>query len=90
MFPMYQIGAHCMAPMHWAPDSTIGIILIKQMVFPLKIYEAIRIVHPFRLRRKMKLRPVLFLVITGSVYQFYMIITRSCQCDNDKNQKRMF
>jgi len=65
MFPMDQIPAHSMSPVHWSPYSAVGIVLIKQMVFIVVINQTVWIVHPMGFGRKMKLRTVLLLVISG-------------------------
>jgi hypothetical protein len=65
MFPMDQISANSMSPVHRSPYSAVGIILIKQMVFIIKINQTVWVVHPVGFGGEMKLRSVLLLVISG-------------------------
>ena len=46
MFPMHQVFADRMSPVHGPPPGTIGKILIKQMVVSLVVYKAVGVVYP--------------------------------------------
>ena len=56
-----------MSPVHGTPNGTIGVILVKEMVFAIKIDHPIGIVHPFRRWREMDLRTVQFRVSNDSL-----------------------
>ena len=51
-FPCNQIGADRVTPAHMTPQIAVGIILVEQMIFALKPYEAVRIVDPVFLGRE--------------------------------------
>src|SRR6476620_2651142 len=53
MFPMHQISTTGVAPMQLAPVISIGIVLIKEVIIPIVIDRAIRIIHPVGRRSKM-------------------------------------
>jgi hypothetical protein len=61
MFPMNHVLADSMPPMHWPPNSTVRIVLVKKMIFPIMIYHTVRVVHPFGGRGKMKLQAMGFI-----------------------------
>jgi hypothetical protein len=65
MFPMDQIPAHSMPPVHRSPYSAVGIILVKQMIFLIIINQPVWVVHPVGFGREMKLGTILLLVISG-------------------------
>ncbi|KIL51306.1 hypothetical protein KP77_08170 [Jeotgalibacillus alimentarius] len=53
---MHQITAHRMTPMHRSPLRRKWMVLIKQVIFPIKIRKTIRVIHPIRPRRHVKPR----------------------------------
>src|SRR5690606_5075957 len=58
--PIYKILTDSMSPMHWAPNRTVRIVLVKQMVFAVQINHPIRIIHPTFCRRKVIERAMFF------------------------------
>ena len=46
MFPMHQVFADRMSPMHISPFGTIRVILKIQMIFSIFIYQSVCIIHP--------------------------------------------
>ena len=46
MFPVHQILAHRMSPVHVAPHRAVRIILIEQVILTIFIYQSVGIVHP--------------------------------------------
>ena len=57
LFPVQQILAHCMAPVHGTPIGTERMILIEHMIFPFVIRKTVGVVHPSHPRGQMKIRP---------------------------------
>ena len=64
VFPVYQIRAERMPPMHRPPYRAIGVVLVKEMILAFIVEHPIRIVHPMGRRREVKLRPVRLLVMS--------------------------
>ena len=46
MFPVHQVFADRMSPMHISPFGTVRVILIIQMIFSIFINQSVSIVHP--------------------------------------------
>ncbi|MBA7548918.1 hypothetical protein ES705_41386 [subsurface metagenome] len=70
-FPVNQIFANCMTPMHISPISFVWVVLIVEVVFAVKINQSIRIVIPSSPGSKMKLRAISFFIQTiCSIYFF--------------------
>ena len=46
LYTIYKILAYRMPPVHWTPLSTLWVILIKEMVFPVEKDQSIRVVDP--------------------------------------------
>ena len=55
--PRYKIFTYSMSPAHMSPHVAKRIVLIKQMIFAIKINKTVGIVCPVYSRGKMKLRP---------------------------------
>src|SRR5688572_30398878 len=53
-FPPDHISAGGMSPMHWPPHLPVWKILEEQMISVIEKNHAVRIIHPVRLRCKMK------------------------------------
>src|SRR5688572_18117063 len=58
MFPVSEILAHSMTPMHRSPHGAVRIVLIKKVILSVVIYHPVGIIHPFCFWCEMKLRPV--------------------------------
>lgn len=56
MSPMHQITAYRVPPMHIVPAETIRVELEEQVVAPLELAQAVRIVHPTCERFEMRAR----------------------------------
>src|SRR5450432_324413 len=62
LFPVQQVPADCVSPMHGTPNSAVRKILKEQMIYSMIIYKAVRIIHPACFWREMNLRPVRLIV----------------------------
>ena len=62
LFPMYQIIAYCMPPMHIPPVAFIRIMLVEQVIFTVIIQQSIRIVVPSSTLSIVDLRTVGFFI----------------------------
>src|ERR1700751_3416337 len=58
IFPVNEINARRMSPMNRAPERSIWIVLVKEMVLPLPENRAVWIIHPIRWRQEMIKRSV--------------------------------
>ena len=54
VFPVQQVIAHRMSPVHGIPGRAVRVILIEQLVSVLIINESVRVIHPAGSRTKMK------------------------------------
>ena len=54
--PVQQVRAYGVAPVHIVPLGFVGVVLIKEMIFPLIIGETVGVVHPAHAGRQMELR----------------------------------
>ena len=57
VLPVDQIGADGVPPVHRSPDGILRMMLIEQMIFPVRIDKTIRIIRPHFWGRKMNFRP---------------------------------
>ena len=46
LFPVYQVAAYGMSPVHVSPHASIGVVLEVEMIFAVLVYHSVRIVHP--------------------------------------------
>jgi len=65
MFPMHQVFADRMSPMHISPFRAVRIILKIQMIFSIFIHQSVGIIHPAIERSMMENRTELFCI--GSI-----------------------
>ncbi len=77
MFPVEQIAAHRMSPVHRSPFGLIGIILVKHMVHSIVIRKSIRVIHPPNPRAQMKIRAFL---PRNTFFNSLLILARLAQC----------
>ena len=56
IFPVEKIRAHSVTPMHVAPQSAVGIVLVEKVVLSTVKAQTVRIVDPAALRCKVQLR----------------------------------
>ena len=64
MLPMHKIGADRVPPAHVSPLVAVRIVLIKQVVFAVKIHKSVRVVHPVHFWGEMKLWAIgLFIIV---------------------------
>ena len=66
---MHQIGARRVAPVHVSPAPAVRIVLEKKVVFALVENEAVRVVRPPALRRKLELRTQRLVIQIAGVFQ---------------------
>src|SRR5688572_24643054 len=66
MFPLDQVLAHGMSPTHVAPFVALRIVLVEQMILPLEVDHAVRIVHPVFRWGEVKLRSEWLIVGTSA------------------------
>ena len=52
VFPVYQISAHRMSPVHAGPESLVWVVLVEKMIFSLVVNQPVRIIEPAGLRHK--------------------------------------
>ena len=52
VFPMYQIPAYRVPPVHTGPESFIWVVLVEKMIFSLVEDQPVRIIEPAGLRHK--------------------------------------
>ena len=63
LFPIHQVSAYSMSPVHISPHGPIWIILIKQMVHSVFVNHSIRVVHPTEGRREVIYRAERFNIV---------------------------
>ena len=56
IFPVEKIRAHGVTPMHVAPQSAVGIVLVEKVILSAVKAQTVRIVDPAALRCKVQLR----------------------------------
>ena len=59
VFPVQQVAADRVAPVHRPPVGIVGVILVKQVVLTVVEGKAVRVVHPAHAGREMEGRPIL-------------------------------
>jgi hypothetical protein len=62
LFPVHQIGTDRVTPCYVTPFDAPGVMLKEEMILALVVNQPVWIIHPVFFRRKMKLRPILFVV----------------------------
>ncbi len=88
MFPMNQVTAYGMPPMHISPYRTVRIILKVKMIFAILINQSVRIIHP-TIQRSMVIKRTEFITVgrierVGEFHLFpaYGILRRFADTDN--------
>ena len=60
VFPVHEVLGNGVSPVHIAPETAVGIILIEQMPFPVLVDHSVGVVHPAPVRGEVVGGPVLF------------------------------
>src|SRR5262249_486249 len=60
LFPMHQVAAHRVAPVHVSPIPTTGIVLKEEMIFAILVYQPVGVVQPPASGGKMESGPACF------------------------------
>jgi hypothetical protein len=58
MLPMNKVCADGVPPVHWPPNCGMRMVLVKKMIFAVKKYQSIGVVHPIGRRCKVVFRAV--------------------------------
>ena len=77
VFPVQQVLAHRMPPVHGSPIGVIRIVLVKHMVFPLIPGKTVGIIHPSGACGQMERRPFLF---GYHLLESLLVLARFPQC----------
>src|SRR5574344_994933 len=78
MFPMYEIFADCVSPVHIAPLASIGVILEVEMILTVFIDHAVGVVHP-AIERSEMIRRTIVIGVGGieCIVEFHQIDSQS-------------
>ena len=83
IFPVQEIFAHRVPPVHGPPPRLIGIILIKHMILSVVIRESVGIIHPASTCRQMEIRAFLFLYHFFRSFFVFSCFTQCLTCHID-------
>ena len=67
VFPVHQVTADGVPPVHGPPNGFLGVVLIEEVVFAVVIDKPVGVVHPMFGRREVDLRAIHFVVGPGEV-----------------------
>src|SRR6202020_1413144 len=65
LLPMQQVFANRMAPAHMPPLIAKGVVLEEQVILPMEVHQAVRIIGPIVLRREVYLWSIRLVVSRG-------------------------
>ena len=67
VFPVHEVAADGVPPVHGPPNGFFGVVLIEEVVFSVEVDKPVGVVHPVFGGREVDLRAVHFVVRAGEV-----------------------